>query len=304
MSIERVIPEAKILLPFKIRLVPVVRKREPSDRRYPLLVTSKCRCWKCHIFPNKLYWCTRCHNVRYCSRECQQSDWKTHQQACHPLSTYNMEHFAIITVSNRIPPHSCEIPPILRTAIELIDKHHIHPDHLRITTRKMMYTWDWDMSEFLFDLTTYATILPFLERGLSPQKMMYAESFYGPHLPCEKIIDIVLEYGDGRLRFPRQHYDGMVKYLILRGLDPEEVIDQEGRYTEPRLGNILFLAACGYNFYHRDWQGRTRLDIISESHPEYRASVEDAILAYTRGTKELIRDVLIPDLGDIVSSYL
>lgn len=26
--------------------------------------------------------CTRCHNRRYCSRECQKADWKMHKPAC------------------------------------------------------------------------------------------------------------------------------------------------------------------------------------------------------------------------------
>ncbi|TYZ68790.1 hypothetical protein PybrP1_003564 [[Pythium] brassicae (nom. inval.)] len=33
-----------------------------------------CHC--CHKAAEKLAWCARCHNVRYCSRECQHADWR------------------------------------------------------------------------------------------------------------------------------------------------------------------------------------------------------------------------------------
>jgi hypothetical protein len=43
-------------------------------------------CWKCRSGPaveQKLKKCVRCQTARYCSRQCQQEDWRRHQRYCH-----------------------------------------------------------------------------------------------------------------------------------------------------------------------------------------------------------------------------
>lgn len=215
-----------------------------------------------------------------------------------------MEHFVIIMVDHN-PPHPDEIPSVLATAIDLIDKHRIHPDHLRVT-RWESHNDEWGASP-LFDLSTYTAILPFLERGLTPQIMVNGESFYNFGRQSERIADIVLEYGDGKLRFPLARSSPItVRYPILRGRDPDEVVDENNIYcVSLHIENLLFLAFCGYNFHRRDSQGWSRLDFIGNYYgSEHRTRVEDAIRVYAREVKEAVGDVLIPDIGDIVYSYL
>ena len=38
-------------------------------------------CQACGVFPAK-FQCSACHSVRYCSQECQASDWKIHYREC------------------------------------------------------------------------------------------------------------------------------------------------------------------------------------------------------------------------------
>ncbi|KAH0834240.1 hypothetical protein J3R83DRAFT_11557, partial [Lanmaoa asiatica] len=38
-------------------------------------------CARCHQ-QDQLKLCSRCHAVKYCSKECQISDWKVHKSIC------------------------------------------------------------------------------------------------------------------------------------------------------------------------------------------------------------------------------
>ncbi|KAJ3453420.1 hypothetical protein MRS44_017667 [Fusarium solani] len=38
--------------------------------------------------------CARCHSAAYCSRECQQTDWRTHRLLCRNFSEQAQDHFA------------------------------------------------------------------------------------------------------------------------------------------------------------------------------------------------------------------
>ncbi|KAH7248250.1 hypothetical protein B0J15DRAFT_562459 [Fusarium solani] len=38
--------------------------------------------------------CDRCHSAAYCSRECQQTDWRTHRLLCRKFSEHARDHFA------------------------------------------------------------------------------------------------------------------------------------------------------------------------------------------------------------------
>ena len=36
----------------------------------------------CMFCAKGIYWCPRCHKVRYCSRECQVAWWPSHRRQC------------------------------------------------------------------------------------------------------------------------------------------------------------------------------------------------------------------------------
>uniref|UniRef100_A0A7S1Y3F6 MYND-type domain-containing protein n=1 Tax=Grammatophora oceanica TaxID=210454 RepID=A0A7S1Y3F6_9STRA len=40
------------------------------------------KCWSCNEAMTGNNWCSRCEVARYCSRECQTSDWKNHHRGC------------------------------------------------------------------------------------------------------------------------------------------------------------------------------------------------------------------------------
>ena len=40
------------------------------------------KCCTCHIPIKKVLVCSRCMNAKYCSKECQKSNWKTHKPNC------------------------------------------------------------------------------------------------------------------------------------------------------------------------------------------------------------------------------
>jgi len=44
-------------------------------------------CHMCSSTEKKLSWCSRCHAVAYCSRDCQVKDWKTHKEYCKKETT-------------------------------------------------------------------------------------------------------------------------------------------------------------------------------------------------------------------------
>ena len=55
-----------------------------------LIELARCRaCWHCHKQEDTactFQFCGRCLVTRYCSRECQKSDWKNHRHACRRLA--------------------------------------------------------------------------------------------------------------------------------------------------------------------------------------------------------------------------
>lgn len=59
------------------------REEEDDDDALYWLAYAKDRtCQCCHKAAAKLAACARCHNVRYCSRECQRADWRLHKRLC------------------------------------------------------------------------------------------------------------------------------------------------------------------------------------------------------------------------------
>lgn len=50
-----------------------------SDAKH---VLNSSRCKVCGIYQKGIKRCAKCHNVNYCSRECQASDWKEHKKIC------------------------------------------------------------------------------------------------------------------------------------------------------------------------------------------------------------------------------
>ncbi|EJD51619.1 hypothetical protein AURDEDRAFT_120897 [Auricularia subglabra TFB-10046 SS5] len=90
-------------------------------------------CDGCHKKGSSLSLCSRCHTVRYCSRDCQRRAWKTHKQACTSFNgpttltirpTYMpeiMEGTLVSTASLmqravgvQVPIQSCDVkPPLL-----------------------------------------------------------------------------------------------------------------------------------------------------------------------------------------------
>lgn len=104
------------------------------------------------------------------------------------------------------------------------------------------------------------------------------------------------------LNYPRQFYTGAVKYLVLRGLfDPEEIMHEDSMYHTVDMENVLFLARCGYNSHRRDARGYSRLDMIDE---DYRSRVVDVMRMYDKNIREVLFEILIPDIGEIVLAYL
>ncbi|TYZ60796.1 hypothetical protein PybrP1_004631 [[Pythium] brassicae (nom. inval.)] len=55
---------------------------EDDEALYWLECAKDRTCHCCHKAAEKLAWCARCHNVRYCSRECQRADWQMHKRLC------------------------------------------------------------------------------------------------------------------------------------------------------------------------------------------------------------------------------
>lgn len=47
--------------------------------------SEKERCRKCHVKEDKMFRCSLCMAVRYCSKECQAADWKVHKKECKQL---------------------------------------------------------------------------------------------------------------------------------------------------------------------------------------------------------------------------
>lgn len=39
-------------------------------------------CEVCHQIKDKMFMCSRCKSVRYCSTDCQKTDWKSHKNIC------------------------------------------------------------------------------------------------------------------------------------------------------------------------------------------------------------------------------
>jgi hypothetical protein len=62
-----------------VRLTFVNKEEEPNAPSSPLISCANCSA----IYLNPLRKCSRCHTVRYCSKECQTQDWKNgHKFVC------------------------------------------------------------------------------------------------------------------------------------------------------------------------------------------------------------------------------
>lgn len=53
-------------------------------------------CRFCKKVPQKIFQCSRCRSVHYCSRKCQEKDWKRHQSECLDLKRKKLERVQLI----------------------------------------------------------------------------------------------------------------------------------------------------------------------------------------------------------------
>jgi hypothetical protein len=60
-------------------------------------------CKVCNKSNENMQLCSACKSVRYCSRECQKEDWKSHKTSCLELGQVYLSDKAIETVFNNKP---------------------------------------------------------------------------------------------------------------------------------------------------------------------------------------------------------
>lgn len=85
-----------IYRPIYNRLVKAVLKDEL--RKQPQLAgrlesQMHCQNSSCASLVNKLLFCARCKQKMYCSKSCQEQDWKQHKQTCVPLTSESDDGF-------------------------------------------------------------------------------------------------------------------------------------------------------------------------------------------------------------------
>lgn len=96
---------------------------------------SKMSCNTCFKNNKKILSCGKCHRVKYCSRTCQEIDYKKHEEFCFKLLSENERNGECFIVSVITPPLH-EWKWALDIAKEMILKRQIHPDDIYFNTAK------------------------------------------------------------------------------------------------------------------------------------------------------------------------
>lgn len=89
-------------------------------------------CHNCHTPNSNLMWCSKCHAVKYCSKDCQRANWSNHKINCNkhlkPKVTIASEQIADLC-------KNMNLMMILGALMFHLSKSHT-PSYLRCTVRK------------------------------------------------------------------------------------------------------------------------------------------------------------------------
>ena len=67
-------------------------KNVGNSKRVVKELERKCYNVDCQKATSKLFECAKCHRVLYCSKECQQADWKNHKKVCSSKQEQEATH--------------------------------------------------------------------------------------------------------------------------------------------------------------------------------------------------------------------